>query len=278
MQVEDVKVPEEVLQPDVTAASVDPKTLLTSIGGREIKDKLTGLFTPNKLKPRPSSEVQLPAAPVEKKKERERLGCLDWAAGYMPRGRAEISEACRQAFTATCHLLLECTTFPVYLSEEETLSLHTDMFGHTGQLTDGLQRCSRVNITHKEVIKIFLFSLGSEVESLPVWLRSLMTLCCLSRDYNIQHTAVASLLELINHSQSLALVIQDKRRRYQTSESNPLSGQLQMVTVPPIYPALLQAIEEGTDFYQVIQSKGKCPNNSELYYKCVILRFCDFVL
>ncbi|XP_018558613.1 protein dopey-2 isoform X3 [Lates calcarifer] len=222
VQVEDVKVPEEVLQPDVTAASVDPKTLLTSIGGREIKDKLTGLFTPNKLKPRPSSEVQLPAAPVEKKKERERLGCLDWAAGYMPRGRAEISEACRQAFTATCHLLLECTTFPVYLSEEETLSLHTDMFGHT----------------------------GSEVESLPVWLRSLMTLCCLSRDYNIQHTAVASLLELINHSQSLALVIQDKRRRYQTSESNPLSGQLQMVTVPPIYPALLQAIEEGTDFYQ----------------------------
>lgn len=89
------------------------------------------------------------------------------------------------------------------------------------------------------------------MESLPVWLRSLMTLCCLSRDYNIQHTAVASLLELINHSQSLALVIQDKHRRYQTSDSNPLSGLLQMVTLPPIYPALLRAIEERTDFYQV---------------------------
>lgn len=78
-----------------------------------------------------------------------------------------------------------------------------------------------------------------------------MTLCCLSRDYNIQHTAVASLLELINHSQSLALVIQDKHRRYQSSDSNPLSGRLQMVTVPPIYPVQLRAVEEGTDFYQV---------------------------
>ncbi|XP_073329578.1 protein DOP1B [Pagrus major] len=220
VQVEDVRAPEEVAQPDLTAASLDQKTLLTGRGGREIKDKLTELFTPNKLKPRSTSDAHLPAAPTEKKKGP--MGCLDWAAGYMPRGRAEISDACRQAFTATCHLLLECTTFPVYLSEEETLALHADMFGHT----------------------------GSDMDSLPVWLTSLMTLCCLSRDYNIQHTAVASLLELINHSQSLALVIQDKHRRYQTSDFNPLSGRLQMVTVPPIYPALLRAIEERTDFYK----------------------------
>ncbi|XP_041663673.1 protein dopey-2 [Cheilinus undulatus] len=219
VQVEDVRGPEEVPQPDVAAALMDQKTSLPAIEGREIKDKLTELFTPSKLKPCSSSDNQPSVAPIEKKKEK---GCLNWAAGYMPRGKAEISESCRQAFTATCHLLLECTTFPVYLSEEETLALHTDMFGNT----------------------------GSDVDSLPVWLRSLMTLCCLSRDYNIQHTAVASLLELINHSQSLALVIEDKHRRYQTSDSNPLSGCLQMVTVPPIYPAVLRAIEEGTDFFQ----------------------------
>uniref|UniRef100_A0A3P8UA66 DOP1 leucine zipper like protein B n=1 Tax=Amphiprion percula TaxID=161767 RepID=A0A3P8UA66_AMPPE len=219
VQVEDVRGPGEEQQPNQTASSGDQKTLL---GGREIKDKLTELFTPNKLKVRRSSEAQLSAAPTEKKKERGHLGCLDWAAGFMPRGKVEISEACRQAFIATCHLLLECTTFPVYLTEEETLTLHTEMFGHT----------------------------DSDMDSLPVWLRTLMTLCCLSRDYNIQHTAVASLLELINHSQSLALVIQDKHRRYQSSDSNPLSGRLQMVTVPPIYPALLRAIEDGTDFYQ----------------------------
>lgn len=108
---------------------------------------------------------------------------------------------------------------------------------------------------------MFLFSIGSDVDSLPVWLRSLMTLCCMSRDYNIQHIAVASLLELINHSQSLALVIQDKHRRYQNTDSNPLSGRLQMVTVPPIYPAVLHAIEEGTDFYQVRLFKGKLFNS-----------------
>ncbi|XP_034549509.1 protein dopey-2 [Notolabrus celidotus] len=191
VQVEDVSGPEDGPHPGATAASTDQKTLLP-------------LLAP---------------PPTERRKKH---GCLDWAAGYMPRGRAEISEACRQAFTATCHLLLECTTFPVYMSEEETLALHTDM----------------------------LENAGSDVEGLPVWLRSLMTLCCLSRDYNIQHTAVASLLELINHSQSLALVIEDKHRRYQTSDSNPLSGRLQMVTVPPIYPALLHAIEEDTDFFQ----------------------------
>ncbi|XP_071783130.1 protein DOP1B [Centroberyx gerrardi] len=222
VQVEDVKGQEEEPQPELPAVSLEQKALLAGLGGRDIKDKLAGLFTPNKLRPRSASEAQISATPTEKKKERGHSGCLDWSAGYMPRGRAEISEACRQAFTATCHLLLECTTFPVYLSEEQSLALYADMFSQT----------------------------GSDVGSLPVWLRALMTLCCLSRDYNIQHTAVSSLLELINHSQSLALVIQDKQRRYQTSDSNPLSGRLQMVTVPPIYPALLRAIEEGTDFYQ----------------------------
>lgn len=105
--------------------------------------------------------------------------------------------------------------------------------------------------------QIVLFISGSDVDSLPVWLRSLMILCCMSRDHHIQHTALASLLELINHSQSLALVIQDKHKRYQSSKSNPLSGRLQMATVPPIYPVLLCAIEDTTDFYQVRLLKAK---------------------
>lgn len=143
MQVEDVKAQVEVPQPDLTASSPDQKTVLGSIGGREIKDKLAELFTPNKFKPCPMSDTQLPEAATEKKKEWKNSGSLDWAAGYMPRSRAEISEACRQAFTATCHLLLECTTFPVYLSEEETLALHTDMFGQTGQYTVGLCKTNK---------------------------------------------------------------------------------------------------------------------------------------
>lgn len=134
MQVEDVRAV-DVVQPELPATSNDPKTILTGIGGREIKDKLTELFTPNKAKPCPPAAA-LPAAtvPPEDDPQAKNSRSLDWAGGYMPRGRAEISEACRQAFTATCHLLLECTTFPVYMNEEETMALHVDMFDRTGQL------------------------------------------------------------------------------------------------------------------------------------------------
>uniref|UniRef100_A0A8C7Q3A6 DOP1 leucine zipper like protein B n=1 Tax=Oncorhynchus mykiss TaxID=8022 RepID=A0A8C7Q3A6_ONCMY len=214
--------PSQAVQPGGKTSFQEGPQITTT----QIKDKLAELFTPNKHKPRSISDPpvpDLPVPPTEKKKGRVGTGGgVDWGAGYMPRGRAEISEECRQAFTAACHLLLECTTFPLYLSEEESQVLYSDMFHHT----------------------------DSDVGCLPLWLRSLMTLCCLSRDYQVQHTAVSSLLELINHSQSLALVIQDKTRRYQASNAKPLSGRLQMVTVPPIYPGLLSAIEQSTDFYQ----------------------------
>lgn len=148
---------------------VDQKTILTGIGGRDIKGKLTELFTPNKVKAAqpsaappaaappaaappvaapplasllaaappaaasPAATLPVATMPPEDDPQVKNSESLDWAGGYMPRGRAEISEACRQAFTATCHLLLECTTFPVYMSEEETMALHVDMFDHTGQ-------------------------------------------------------------------------------------------------------------------------------------------------
>lgn len=137
VQVEDVKAA-DVVQPELPAASNDQKTILTGIGGREIKDKLTELFTPNKAKPSlTAAALTASTLPPEDDPQAKNSGSLDWAGGYMPRGRAEISEACRQAFTATCHLLLECTTFPVYMSEEETVALHVDMFDCTGQCTAG---------------------------------------------------------------------------------------------------------------------------------------------
>lgn len=150
MQVEDVRGPGEAPQADLTAPSLDQKKLLGSIGGREIKDKLTELFTPNKFKPFPVSDAQTPEAAKEMKKESRNSGSLEWAEGYMPRGRAEISEACRQAFTATCHLLLECSTFPIYLSEEESLVLHSDMFNQTGRYTFGLESSTKYTELHLE--------------------------------------------------------------------------------------------------------------------------------
>lgn len=129
MQVEDVGEADKEARHEPRAASLDHKSLLA---GREIKDKLTEIFSPNKFKSRTSLDSQLPESPIKKKKDRGPSACLEWAAGYMPRGRAEISETCRRAFVATCHLLLECTTFPVYLTEDETLALHTDMFSDEG--------------------------------------------------------------------------------------------------------------------------------------------------
>lgn len=140
VQVEEVKAA-EVVQAELPAPASDQKTILTGIGGRDIKDKVTQFFTPNKVKAAPPAAAPSTSAPPaatlppEDDPPGKNSDSLDWAGGYMPRGKAEISEACRQAFTATCHLLLECTTFPLYMSEEETMALHVEMFDQTGQCT-----------------------------------------------------------------------------------------------------------------------------------------------
>ncbi|NXY08915.1 DOP2 protein, partial [Pteruthius melanotis] len=129
---------------------------------------------------------------------------------------------CKEAFSAACHLLLDCTTFPVYLSEEEMEQLYLSLFqGPAG---------------------------GDP--SFPLWLKSLMTICCCVNDCYVQNVSIFTLLEVINHSQSLALVIEDRMKRYKASGHNPFLGKLQMVTLPPIAPAVLKMISEKTDFYQ----------------------------
>ncbi|KAG2456513.1 protein dopey-2 [Polypterus senegalus] len=146
----------------------------------------------------------------------------EWSSQNELCDRRDVSEESRQAFSAACQLMLECSTFPVYLSEEETDSLYTSVFQETGNGEAGL----------------------------PVWLKSLMALCCYIMDYHIQNVAISTLLELVNHSQSLALVIEDKKNRYKDSENNPFYGRLQMVTIPPIGSGDLKVIAEKTDFYQ----------------------------
>nr|KAF6381744.1 DOP1 leucine zipper like protein B [Pipistrellus kuhlii] len=146
----------------------------------------------------------------------------DWAVGQVVPDPGGSSEACREAFAAACHLLLDCATFPVYLSEEETARLWEALFQPS----------------------------GAGESSFPAWLRSLMTICCCGTDCYLQNVAISTLLEVINHSQSLALVIEDKMRRYKSSGFSPFLGKLQMVTVPPIAPGILKVIAEKTDFYQ----------------------------
>ncbi|KFV71290.1 Protein dopey-2 [Dryobates pubescens] len=129
---------------------------------------------------------------------------------------------CKEAFAAACHLLLDCTTFPVYLSEEEMEQFSLSLY----QIPGGCDA------------------------SFPLWLKSLMTICCCVNDCYVQNVSIFTLLEVINHSQSLALVIEDRMKRYKMSGHNPFCGKLQMITLPPIAPGVLKIISEKTDFYQ----------------------------
>ncbi|NXU91370.1 DOP2 protein, partial [Xiphorhynchus elegans] len=153
------------------------------------------------------------------KKEKEEE---EWDLEQMMLVLGPLRGDCKEAFSAACHLLLDCTTFPVYLSEEEMEQLYLSLFQVPG---------------------------GCDA-TFPLWLRSLMTICCCVNDCYIQNVSIFTLLEVINHSQSLALVIEDRMKRYKVSGHNPFLGKLQMVTLPPIAPGVLRMISEKTDFYQ----------------------------
>ncbi|KAM5278312.1 protein DOP1B isoform 2-T3 [Hipposideros larvatus] len=184
----------------------------------QFKQMLSDLFTV-RGSPFKTKNAELPL-PLPDSPGRKKEG--GWAVDQVVIGLGSPREGCREAFAAACHLLLDCATFPVYLSEEETERLYETLF----QLP------------------------GASNSSFPPWLKSLMTVCCCVTDCYLQNVAISTLLEVINHSQSLALVIEDKMKRYKSSGYNPFFGKLQMVTVPPIAPGILKVIAEKTDFYQ----------------------------
>ncbi|XP_019514179.1 PREDICTED: protein dopey-2 isoform X2 [Hipposideros armiger] len=184
----------------------------------QFKQMLSDLFTV-RGSPFKTKNAELPL-PLPNSPGRKKEG--GWAVDQVVIGLGSPREGCREAFAAACHLLLDCATFPVYLSEEETERLYETLF----QLP------------------------GASNSSFPPWLKSLMTICCCVTDCYLQNVAISTLLEVVSHSQSLALVIEDKMKRYKSSGYNPFFGKLQMVTVPPIAPGTLKVIAEKTDFYQ----------------------------
>ncbi|XP_025727375.1 protein DOP1B isoform X2 [Callorhinus ursinus] len=184
----------------------------------QFKQMLSDLFTA-RGSPFKTKSAELPS-PLPRSPGRKKEG--DWAVEQVVIELGSSGEGCREAFAAACRLLLDCATFPVYLSEQETERLCETLF----QLP-GAGDCS-----------------------FPSWLRSLMTVSCCVTDCFLQNVAISTLLEVINHSQSLAIVIEDKMKRYKSSGHNPFFGKLQMVTVPPIGPGILKVIAEKTDFYQ----------------------------
>ncbi|OCT93786.1 hypothetical protein XELAEV_18011457mg [Xenopus laevis] len=180
------------------------------ITGPQFKQMLTDFFTP-----RAPVLKQSPNKTTNKGTEEE------WDIERLLRNMGEINEDCREAFAAACHVLLDCATFPVYMSEEETEHLYSVL--------------SQVP--------------GSGDTSSPLWFKSLMTVCCCVKDCYIQNVAISTLLEIINHSQSLSLVLEDRMKRSKTPGFGEVFGKLQMVTIPPVSPGVLRLIADKTDFY-----------------------------
>ncbi|XP_059824837.1 protein dopey-2 isoform X1 [Hypanus sabinus] len=149
-------------------------------------------------------------------------GGESWDMDRMLQEVKEVTQECRLAFAAICQLLLDCSSFPVYVSFREIESLHSSALQFAGDA----DAC------------------------LPLWLKSLMTLSCCISDCDVQNVAISTLLEIINRSHSLALVIEDKVKRYKTSEYKTFIEKLQMITAPPITQTTLKLIADNTNFYQ----------------------------
>ncbi|XP_072471021.1 protein DOP1B isoform X2 [Notamacropus eugenii] len=186
----------------------------------QFKQMLSELFaargSPIKLKTSRSSFSSTNSLGKKKEKEEE-----EWYIHKVIIDLGDLSKDCREAFAAACHFLLDCSTFPVYLSQEETEQLYTSLFQ--------APECD---------------------SSFPLWLKSLMTVCCCVNDCHMQNVSIFTLLEMISHSQSLAFMCEDRMKRSKISEQNPFIGKLQMVTIPPIVPGVLKVIAKKTDFYQ----------------------------
>ncbi|MGH0122798.1 UNVERIFIED_CONTAM: hypothetical protein FKN15_003285 [Acipenser sinensis] len=160
-----------------------------------------------------------------------------------------VSELCKQIM-----FLLDVIPLELY-SEIQTQylpqmlnNLLQGLLGHIHdlslpELTQGLKACFKV--LSKIQMPVAYMDLEPQSD-----MHSDQDLTQLKKDCHIQNIAISTLLEMINHSQSLALVIEDKSRRYKSSGSNPFYGRLQMVTVPLINPGVLKIISEKTDFYQ----------------------------
>lgn len=95
----------------------------------QFKQMLSDLFTvrgsPFKMKST-ESPSPLPSSPGRRTKE-------EWTVDQVVVDLGSSRESCREAFAAACHLLLDCATFPVYLSQEETERLCDTLFRLPGE-------------------------------------------------------------------------------------------------------------------------------------------------
>ncbi|KAK1171168.1 protein dopey-1-like isoform X2 [Acipenser oxyrinchus oxyrinchus] len=130
---------------------------------------------------------------------------------------------CLGAFTATCQLFLECSSFPVYIAEGNLKS--------SPQAEEATQDCEQVKT--------------------PLWLQTLMDACCLASEFSIQAVAISLVMDLVGLTQSVAMVTGENVNSLETAQPmSPSQGRVAVVIRPPLTQGILRYIAEKTAFFK----------------------------
>nr|XP_045016710.1 protein dopey-1 isoform X2 [Jaculus jaculus] len=127
------------------------------------------------------------------------------------------------AFLAACQLLLECSSFPVYIAEgNQTSELHSEK-----SETD----CEHVHP--------------------PQWLQTLMSACSQAGDFSVQSVAVSLVMDLVGLTQSVAMVTGENINSMEPAQPlSPNQGRVAVVIRPPLTQGNLRYLAEKTDFFK----------------------------
>ncbi|XP_041109188.1 protein dopey-1-like isoform X1 [Polyodon spathula] len=130
---------------------------------------------------------------------------------------------CVGAFTATCQLFLECSSFPVYIAE--------------GNLKPSPQAEESTQ--------------DSEQVKPPLWLQTLMDACCLASEFSIQAVAISLVMDLVGLTQSVTIVTEENVNSLETAQPmSPSQGRVAVVIRPPLTQGILRFIAEKTAFFK----------------------------
>ncbi|MGH0168758.1 UNVERIFIED_CONTAM: hypothetical protein FKN15_064776 [Acipenser sinensis] len=148
---------------------------------------------------------------------------------------------CLGAFTATCQLFLECSSFPVYIAEGNLKS--------SPQAEEATQDCEQVKT--------------------PLWLQNLMDACCLASEFSIQAVAISLVMDLVGLTQSVAMVTGENVNSLETAQPmSPSQGRVAVVIRPPLTQGILRYIAEKTAFFKLGEGTPQHHQRSvELFYQ-----------
>ncbi|XP_066867332.1 protein dopey-1 isoform X4 [Kogia breviceps] len=127
------------------------------------------------------------------------------------------------AFLAACQLLLECSSFPVYVAEG-------------GRASELRPEKPETDWEHVQP---------------PLWLQTLMNACSQASDCSVQSAAISLVMDLVGLTQSVAMVTGENINSVEPAQPlSPNQGRVAVVIRPPLTPGNLRYIAEKTEFFK----------------------------